>query len=182
MPTATTTNEFRRYELMVILSGDLPEGDFEKELNEIRKLLKENTKAVSYEDSWGRRDLAYRIKRKNAGYYAIFNFHAAPESLTELRMAVKLNPHILRHLLIILPEDYVVGQYKTQVLRDEKRAEEAKEMRKPRAAKKIVPVELERMAAELKPPTVAGKEDEEKLKKVEKKLEEILENPDIEIK
>lgn len=172
---------------MVILSGDLPESDFEKELNEIRKLLKENTKAVSYEDSWGRRDLAYRIKRKNAGYYAIFNFHAAPESLTELRMAVKLNPHILRHLLIILPEDYVVGQYKTQVLRDEKRAEEAKEMRRPRA-KKIVPVELERTvqkqepAAATKPPAVAGKEDEEKLKKVEKKLEEILENPDIEIK
>lgn len=180
----TTSNDLRRYELMLILSGDLTEGDFAKELDEIRKSLKENTKAITYEDVWGRRELSYRFKKQKAGYYAIFNFNALPESLIELRMSMKLNPHILRHLLITLPENYVAGKYKEAVLPIEKPAMAEK---KP-YAKKVVPVELERTAAavsvpeEVKKPVIAGKEDEEKLKKVEKKLEEILENPDIEIK
>jgi len=173
---------------MVILSGDLTESDFEKELGEIRKALKENTKAITYEDLWGRRDLSYRLKKQRNGYYAIFDFNAAPDSLTELRMNMKLNPHVLRHLLIALPENYESGKYKTMVLPEEKPASEEKK----RIIKRVVPAELERTPTsvasvgapqeEAKKPIVAGKEEEEKLKKVEKKLEEILENPDIEIK
>lgn len=162
---------------MLILSGDLTESDFAKEFDEIRKLLKENSKAVTYEDLWGRREFSYRFKKQKAGYYAIFNFNAAPESLIELRMNLKLNPHVLRHLLITLPENYVAGRYKEAVIPIEKPT--AIE-RKP-YTKKVVPVELER-TVEAKKPVIAGKEDEEKLKRVEKKLEEILENPDIEIK
>lgn len=183
---ATQSNDLRLYELMVILSGNLTESDFEKELGGIKKMLKEYAKAVTYEDIWGRRDFTYRLKRQNHGYYAIFDFNATPESLAELRMSVKLHPHVLRHLLISLPENYEPGKYKTVSLPVEKPAEEKK-----KHVKRVVPVELERTAApaapaaapeEAKKTVVAGKEEEEKLKKVEKKLEEILENPDIEIR
>lgn len=184
--TTTQSSDLRLYELMIILSGDLTESDFERELNEIRKLLKENTKAIAYDDIWGRRDLMYRVKKQKNGYYAIFDFNAAPDSLIELRTNMKLNPHVLRHLLIALPENYEFGKYKTMTLPEEKPAADEK---KHRIIKRVVPAELERAPSaalapqeEAKKPIVAGKEEEEKLKKVEKKLEEILENPDIEIK
>lgn len=177
--TTTPSSDLRLYELMVILSGNLTESDFEKELAEIRKLLKENAKAVTYEDIWGRRDLMYRVKKQKNGYYAIFDFNATPESLAEFCASVKLNPHVLRHLLISLPENYEPGKYKTISLPVEKPAFDEKK----KSMKKVVPVELERaVSASVEKPVLAGKEEEEKLKKVEKKLEEILENPDIEIK
>lgn len=186
----TETIDVRKYELMLIFSGDLPEADFAKELDEMRKMLKENTKAITFEDSWGRRDFAYRIKKQKRGYYVVFDFAATPESLIELKMNVKLNSQVLRYLLIAVPEDYQPVRYKEKedVSIKEPFSEKKKKTRQ-KAVDKIIeekPQPVAQMEAKIPPvaemPIVAGKEEEEKLKSVEKKLEQILENPDIEIK
>lgn len=174
---------------MVIFSGDILEADFEKQLNEVRQVLKENSKNISYEDNWGRRDLTYKIKKQGRGYYVVFNFVAEPKAVMEIRGIVRLNQHVLRHLLVSIPMDYDTEKYKNMVLKDEKAEEEEELMRsKAEAAKK----EIERSRVEVKSeeqmpkakgkPSLAGKEEEEQLKTVEKKLEKILENPDINIR
>lgn len=167
---------------MLIISGELPEVQLEKELTEIRKTLQENTKGISHEEMWGRKDMAYRVKKQWRGYYAVFDFTAAPESIAELRTNIKLNPVVLRYLFISLPEDYDHAKYKDYMLPQAKPAEETRKYASrlstaPRAAKA-----LETPKESLPKPTVAGKEEEEQLKTVEKKLEQILENPDIDIK
>lgn len=165
---------------MLIVSGELPEVQFEKELSELRKLLQENTKGISQEDLWGKRDMAYRVKKQWRGYYVVFNFTAAPDVIAELRANIKLNPVVLRHLLISLPEDYDASKYKDFMLPEEKPAQESRRRSVPlRSASPVSrPVVSEKSAEK---PTVAGKEEEEQLKTVEKKLEKILENPDIDI-
>ena len=170
----------RKYELLVIMSGDMTETDFGKETDEIRKLLKESSAVILFEESWGKKEMTYKIKRQKAGYYVVFDFEADPTAILEMRNAVKLNPHVLRHLLISLPNNYMSGSYKKEVVfRDESKDEEA--VRKPVASmsaerpSRPAPVSTEK-------PIVAGKKEEEQLKEVEKKLEEILDNPDINIK
>ena len=171
----------RKYELLVIMSGDMTETDFGKETDEIRKLLKESSAVILYEESWGKKEMTYKIKRQKAGYYVVFDFEADPTAILEMRNTVKLNPHVLRHLLISVPNNYVSGSYKKEVVfQDENKEEEA--MRKPvasmsaeRSYRPAAPVSMEK-------PIVAGKKEEEQLKIVEKKLEEILDNPDINIK
>ncbi|MBI2638644.1 30S ribosomal protein S6 [Candidatus Peregrinibacteria bacterium] len=180
----STAEELKKYELMLIISGELPEAEFEKELTEIRKTLQENTKGISHEDMWGRKDMAYRVKKQWRGYYTVFDFTAAPESIAELRTNMKLNPVVLRYLLISLPEDYDPAKYKDYMLPQAKSSEETRKYASklssaPRAAKAA---ETAMPKEALKKPTVAGKEEEEQLKTVEKKLEQILENPDIDIK
>lgn len=179
------TEDINRYELMVILSGELTEVDFEKELSEIRRMLQENTKGITYEDLWGRRDLTYRIKKQRRGYYVVFDFNAAASSVAEVRAGIKLNQAVLRHLLIALPYNYEAGRYKEQILREDS-AEEEKKPRRPlvKAVRETPQVEAAKepaavLAEPAIKPVLAGKEEEEQLKTVEKKLEKILENPDI---
>lgn len=175
----TTPSELKKYELMLIVSGELPEAQFEKELSELRKLLQENTKGISSEDLWGKRDMAYRVKQQWRGYYAVFDFTAAPEAIAELRANIKLNPVVLRHLLISLPEDFDASKYKDFMLPEEKPAQEPRRRSVPLRSASPRPVVVEKSSEK---PVLAGKEEEEQLKTVEKKLEKILENPDIDIK
>ena len=177
--TTAEVSEIRKYELMAIFSGELAEKDFANSLSELRKFLQENTKGISYEDNWGKRDFTFRIKRQPRGYYAIFDFSAVPQQIAELTANIKLNQQVLRHLLISLPENYQSGQYKETALTEKiMQTEETKKKKygKPKELLREPPASGARSE-----PSFAGKEDEEKLKTVEKKLEKILENPDIDI-
>ena len=173
----TEVQELKKYELMIIFSGDLPEQDFERELEKARKNLKEYTKDIDNEDLWGRREFMYRIKKQKRGYYVVFNFRALATAIQELRTSVKLNPYVLRHLLISMPDDYEFGKYKTQILRMDR--DDKKAPAKSIAVKEIIKEEpVAKAEAKAK---IAGKEEEQELENVEKKLEQILENPDINI-
>lgn len=152
----------------------MPEADFEKELTEARRMLQEGTKGISYEDNWGRRDLAYKIKKQTRGHYVVFNFTAAPEAVAELRANIKLNPAVIRHLLTTVPEDYQPGRYKEEMLTAEKPAIKSRP--------KPAPVKKQEEPEQAPKPALTIKEEEEQLATVEKKLEKILENPDIDIK
>lgn len=183
MKISTTQDGFRQYELMVIISGELTDGEFEKELGEIRKLLKESTKGISYEDLWGKRDLAFKIKKDRRGYYVVFNFAAEPKAISEMRTTMKLNPVVLRHLIVTLPDGYLPGHHNDEVIPLEKKDDDNRkrarygneEERAPRGG-----AAPHRDATEK--PKLAGKDEEEQLKTVEKKLEKILANPDIDIR
>ena len=124
--------------------------------------------------------IAFKIKRQRNGYYAVFNFSAGPSAILELRSVVKLNPVVLRHLLITVPENYDPNRYKTEILPIQETADESKKRRRPLTGRTG---ELSKIPQETPHATsVAGKAEEEQLKTVEKKLEKILENPDIDIR
>lgn len=162
------TENLKKYELMVILSGQMAEGDFAKELDEIRKLLQENTSGIAQELSWGRRELSYRLKRQTQGYYVVFTFTAGPSALKELTTTIKLNQNILRHLLITVPNDHQLINYDT--LPEEPPVERKEGRRERKITERQIPAPL------------AKQPEDKKLEQVEKKLEEILENPDIDIR
>lgn len=186
-PTAETA-ELRKYELMVIFSGELVEKDFEDELTELRKLLQDNTNGITYEDSWGKRELVTRIKKNKHGYYVFFNFTTTPANIKELSDPLKLNQKIIRTLLIVVPDNYEPGRYNEVVLPAEVKEEEKKPARSvARRTSAVAPTPTRASATEFDQPEekltrVAGKEEEEALAGVEKKLEDILDNPDIDVK
>ena len=47
-------------------------------------------------DVWGRRRLAYDIKKKSEGIYAILDINATPASVSELDRQLGLNESVLR--------------------------------------------------------------------------------------
>ena len=75
----------RPYELMVIVSGALDENTAHGWVNNITKSVTSVGGSVhGSPDWWGRRRLAYPIKKQNDGYYAIFNIVADGGMLDEV--------------------------------------------------------------------------------------------------
>lgn len=95
-----------KYELMVILNPDIGEEAASKEVEKLKAEIKELEGNVSSDDFWGIRDLAYRIKKENRGYYAVLNFEIDPSKTKEFEKDLSLNQTILRYLLIKTPNYY----------------------------------------------------------------------------
>ena len=95
----------RAYELMVIIDGDVEDPKAQAWI----KTVTDGVKAVGGEihgkpDWWGRRQFAYPINKKPAGYYLVVEAVAPPGALDELERTLRLADEVVRHKLIRLPE------------------------------------------------------------------------------
>jgi small subunit ribosomal protein S6 len=52
-------------------------------------------------DLWGRRQLAYKIRNKEAGYYVVARFKAEGKVLPEFERALKLDEGVIRYLISV---------------------------------------------------------------------------------
>jgi len=90
------------YELVVVLNGTLEESVLEKEIQGIEALLKQNGE-LQQTELWKKLRLAYPIRRCLHGEYVRFVFAAKGGFIAELESGFRVNPHLLRHLLVRLP-------------------------------------------------------------------------------
>lgn len=93
----------RTYESVVIFDGSLPDETITKEREKIEKFLSENGELQKTE-AWGKRSLAYEIKKKRIGTYFLFIFQGEGAIIEQLSRLYKLNFNILRHLNVLYEE------------------------------------------------------------------------------
>ena len=86
----------RRYELMVILDPELDDRTVQPSLERFLKVVTTDGGSVDNVDIWGRRRLAYEIKKKSEGIYAVVNFTATSDATVELDRQLKLSEAVLR--------------------------------------------------------------------------------------
>jgi small subunit ribosomal protein S6 len=98
----------RAYELMVIIDPEVEERTVESQLDKFLNVVRNDGGTIDKVDIWGRRRLAYDIKKKSEGIYAVVNFTATPATAAELDRQLGLNETILR-TKIIRPEEQKVS-------------------------------------------------------------------------
>ena len=86
----------RHYEVMVILDPTLEERTIAPSLDAFLSVVKNDGGSVDKVDVWGRRRLAYEIKKKAEGIYAVVDLQATPEAVAELDRQLNLNESVLR--------------------------------------------------------------------------------------
>ena len=86
----------RHYEIMVILDPELDERTVAPSLDTFLNVIRQDGGTVTSVDVWGRRRLAYDIKKKSEGIYAILDINATPASVSELDRQLGLNESVLR--------------------------------------------------------------------------------------
>lgn len=92
----------RRYETVYIFDTTLEEPAINEKLERFHALLTKDGKgSVSGSNHWGKRSLAYPIKKKETGYYVVTQFEAAGELLPEYERAVKLDEAVLRYIVVL---------------------------------------------------------------------------------
>ncbi len=90
-------NAVRAYEVMVILDPNLDERTVQPSLDKyLDNVIRKNGGSVDNIDVWGRRRMAYEIKKNAEGIYAVITLTAEPDSVKELDRQFTLNESILR--------------------------------------------------------------------------------------
>ena len=90
----------RHYEVMVILDPELEERTVAPSLDTFLNVVKKDGGTVDNVDIWGRRRLAYDIKKKSEGIYAVVRMSAEPATALELDRQLNLNESVLRTKLL----------------------------------------------------------------------------------
>jgi small subunit ribosomal protein S6 len=90
----------RAYELMVILDPSLEERTVQPSLDKYLNVVRKDGGTVDNVDVWGRRRLAYEIKKNAEGIYAVVNLTAEPDTVKELDRQLGLNDSVLRTKVI----------------------------------------------------------------------------------
>ncbi|HKW10512.1 MAG TPA: 30S ribosomal protein S6 [Gemmatimonadaceae bacterium] len=89
----------RQYEAVYVFDSQLEDATINDRLGRFHALLgKAEDLQVNH---WGRRQLAFPIKRRESGYYVVARFGVESELLPEYERAIKLDDGILRHLLTL---------------------------------------------------------------------------------
>ena len=86
----------RSYEMMAIIDPTVE--DHSVEVKAIEELVAKLGGEVAKTDVWGKRRLAYEIKKLTEGIYVVVEFKIEPDQLKELDRVLSLRPLIVRHL------------------------------------------------------------------------------------
>src|SRR5205823_7520642 len=89
----------RTYEVLYILSPQVPEEEANAISTEFKRVAESTGANLKNEESWGRRRLAYPIHKFNEGIYHLFVFESA-SSLAELDRRMKNSDRVLRHMIV----------------------------------------------------------------------------------
>ncbi len=90
----------RHYELMVILDPELEERTVAPSLDRFLNVVRQGGGSVENVNLWGRRKLAYEIRKKSEGIYAVVDMQATPDLAKELDRQLNLNESVLRTKLM----------------------------------------------------------------------------------
>jgi len=86
----------RAYEVMVILDPSLEERTIEPSLDKYLNVVRKDGGTVENVDIWGRRRLAYEVKKNAEGIYAVIQLKAEPVTVKEFDRQLTLNESVLR--------------------------------------------------------------------------------------
>lgn len=92
----------RLYESVIIINAALEDAQIEAEIEKVKDYIQKNNGEVRAVEKWGRRRLAYAIKKKNNGFYTLFEFKASGDLVAKLERQYQLNENIIRYLTIQL--------------------------------------------------------------------------------
>ncbi len=122
----------RQYETMVIIDAMISDDAIKAEIETIAVNITKGNGEILRRDDWGKRKLAYTIKKRQHGFYVIFYYKAEPATVASVEAALKLNENVLRWMTLA---DYPMSE----IVYDQTQTQSTEE---------IIPVDAEEGEAE----------------------------------
>ena len=89
----------RNYELVCILQPDLDETAFKEAVERVKGWVTDAGGKIDKEDVWGKRKLAYLIRKQREGQYVLLNISLPAEATTDLERNIRFLEPVMRHML-----------------------------------------------------------------------------------
>jgi small subunit ribosomal protein S6 len=91
----------REYEIVYIFDSVLTEEQVNEKLERYHQHITSGGGEITAVDHWGKRQLAYPIRKKSSGYYVVVQFTASAEGLPEMERALTLDESLVRYLIVL---------------------------------------------------------------------------------
>ncbi len=94
----------RTYEALYIIAPNLDDDAIQAVVAGVETLITSNGGTIVRSEVWGRRKLAYEIKKHGEGFYVLLRFTASPEFVKKLDNHFKLAETVIRSMVLYLDE------------------------------------------------------------------------------
>lgn len=112
---------FTEYETTVVIRPDLSGDAIETMLDRVRDVVRDGGGKLLAIDHWGKRKLAYPMKKQSRGIYLHTHYLGGSKLVAELERNLRINDTVLRYLTVRMAQDvdptervekeYVAPQY-----------------------------------------------------------------------
>ncbi len=94
--------EQRLYETTVILDPQLDQTKIEEFVNRVQKTITDAGGSIRKVDHWGKKRMAYEIKKRQYGYYVYFLYESDGKIVAPMEHGFRLDESVLRYLTVKL--------------------------------------------------------------------------------
>ncbi len=91
----------RLYEVAVVLHPDL-EIDLDNTSAKIEKIIEAAKGKIVKKDNWGKRKLAYKIKKQDWGIYIFYQVKMEPQAVAKIDSTLRITEEVMRYLVVSL--------------------------------------------------------------------------------
>ena len=95
----------RKYEIIFIAQPDLDEENLNSVVEKIKGWIADGKGEVVSVDNWGKRRMAYRIRKQRDGQYVLITANLEPAAVKELSQNMRFVESIMRSMITIVDED-----------------------------------------------------------------------------
>ena len=95
----------RNYEVVFVAAPTLASEELDEFINHIQTVIESKNGKVVKVDNWGKKSLAYRIKKFREGYYVVLNIEGDGAAIAELERRFRVTDYILRFISVRTDED-----------------------------------------------------------------------------
>jgi small subunit ribosomal protein S6 len=118
------------YESAVLINASLEDDQIGNITNRIKETITSNGGEIIEIEDWGRKRLAYMVKKSKIGYYIIFQYNSSPDLVLKLERFFQLDESVLRYLTIKLGKN-ALEQFKQNKMQAAALLEEEKAATEP---------------------------------------------------
>ena len=97
----------RIYEILFIVRPDVPEEEIDGIVEPLKNVITAGDGTVDKVDKWGKRRLAYRVKKQREGYYVLIQFSTdkTADTVRELERRLRVSDTVVKFLTVRIDEE-----------------------------------------------------------------------------
>jgi small subunit ribosomal protein S6 len=94
----------RKYEAIFILDPDLEEEQAQTAIEKVKGIITQTDGEILKVEDWGKRKLAYEVKKKPKGHFILIHFLGSPALLSELERNFRVMDAVIKFQSVRLGE------------------------------------------------------------------------------
>ena len=93
-----------KYELVFIIDPEKTDEQVATIGEETKSLIEKESGTVDLVEQWGKRKLAYAVKKKRYGFYTLIHYSSPPEVVSKLELHLKHSESVIKYITLKFDE------------------------------------------------------------------------------